>query len=173
MHIGRGMRAILLLAVAACSAEASIQVVPVTERQDVIPVSLPTSVTCGTTQPELANLYVGGGVTLQTACQGEGKTTIVLLHGAKEQWTAWRPLMAELSSRYRVIAPNLRGADVSIEDQIQDVVMLIRKTNTGPVIVAGGELAKRLAETHPELVTELRITESESPKSQRTQVSVR
>ena len=166
------MRAILLLAVAACSAEASIQVVPATDRQDDISVSLPTSVTCGTTQPELAMLYVGGGVSLQTACQGEGKTTIVLLHGANEQWTAWRPMMAELSQRYRVIAPTLRGADVSIEDKIQDVVMLIRKTNPGPVIVAGGELARRLAEKHPELVTELRVTEAEERGSRQTQVSL-
>jgi pimeloyl-ACP methyl ester carboxylesterase len=40
---------------------------------------------------------------------GDGPT-VVLLHGYPQTWYSWRKVMPELSQRYTVVAPDLRGA---------------------------------------------------------------
>jgi pimeloyl-ACP methyl ester carboxylesterase len=47
-------------------------------------------------------------VTMHYVTAGCG-APIVLLHGFPQTWFEWRPIMAELAQRYRVIAPDLRG----------------------------------------------------------------
>ena len=49
-----------------------------------------------------------GDVQLHYVTAGAG-FPVVLLHGWPQSWYAWRHVMPELSTKYRVIAPDLRG----------------------------------------------------------------
>jgi pimeloyl-ACP methyl ester carboxylesterase len=49
-----------------------------------------------------------GGVTLRYVTAGEGPT-LVLLHGFPQSWTAWQPVIQRVGTRFRVVAPLLRG----------------------------------------------------------------
>ena len=139
--------------------------------------TLPATLTCGTTSPGFAAIDVGGGVRLHTACQGAGATTIVLLHGWPEYWIAWRDVMADLAPQYRVIAPDLRGYNLSsrpvgqdnyrFDRYLADVVALIERVSDGPVILAGhdvgGFVAWFLAHARPGLVRGLAILDASHP----------
>src|SRR5438874_2636756 len=111
--------------------------------------SLPTTLTCGGAEPGFAMIDVGDGVLLHTACQGSGPT-IVLLHGWPEHWLTWKTIMAELAPRFRVIAPDLRGYNLSsrpssddsyrFDAYVRDTVALIRAAGGGPVILVGHDV---------------------------------
>jgi pimeloyl-ACP methyl ester carboxylesterase len=49
------------------------------------------------------------GIKLHYLVAGKGDDPVVLLHGFAETSHMWRPLIAELSDRHAVIAPDLRG----------------------------------------------------------------
>ncbi|MEU3504877.1 alpha/beta hydrolase [Streptomyces hundungensis] len=61
--------------------------------------------------PELRRVRVNG-VELNVALAGSGPA-VLLLHGFPHTWELWTDVMAELSDRYRVIAPDLRGFGAS------------------------------------------------------------
>lgn len=94
--------------------------------------------------------------------------TIVLIHG----WTStaaltWRFCMPELTERFRVVAPDMRGHGRGIrswrpfrlEDCADDVAGLVATLGTGPVIVVGysmgGPVAQLVWRRHPEVVAGL------------------
>jgi pimeloyl-ACP methyl ester carboxylesterase len=52
------------------------------------------------------------GLTLHCAVAGEGPL-VILLHGFPECWYSWRHQLAALSTRFRVVAPDLRGYNES------------------------------------------------------------
>ena len=53
------------------------------------------------------------GINLHYVSQGQGEKLIVLLHGWPEFWYSWRFLLPELSKNYTVVAPDLRGFNLS------------------------------------------------------------
>ncbi|MFG2566305.1 alpha/beta fold hydrolase [Streptomyces sp. NPDC048567] len=61
--------------------------------------------------PELRRIRVNG-VELNVALAGSGPA-VLLLHGFPHTWELWTDIMADLASRYRVIAPDLRGFGAS------------------------------------------------------------
>ncbi|MZD10438.1 alpha/beta fold hydrolase [Streptomyces sp. SID5785] len=61
--------------------------------------------------PELRRITVND-VELNVALAGEGPA-VLLLHGFPHTWQLWTDVMADLSARYRVIAPDLRGFGAS------------------------------------------------------------
>ncbi|MFB6808757.1 alpha/beta fold hydrolase [Streptomyces sp. NPDC056387] len=61
--------------------------------------------------PELRRV-LANGVELNVALSGSGPA-VLLLHGFPHTWELWTDVMADLSSRYRVIAPDLRGFGAS------------------------------------------------------------
>ncbi|HSM05399.1 MAG TPA: alpha/beta hydrolase [Longimicrobiales bacterium] len=64
---------------------------------------------CVTTSVAQAVQYADvNGVTLAYRSIGQGDP-LVLLHGFTQTGATWEPLLADLSSRYRVIVPDLRG----------------------------------------------------------------
>ena len=69
----------------------------------------------------------GDGVDLHVARCGEGPP-LVLLHGWPEFWLTWEPVMARLSDRFSLIAPDLRGFGAS------------EKPDLGPSDKAGPEV---------------------------------
>lgn len=61
--------------------------------------------------PELRRVHANG-VELNVALSGSGPA-VLLLHGFPHTWELWTDVMADLSDRYRVIAPDLRGFGAS------------------------------------------------------------
>ncbi|MFZ3561834.1 alpha/beta fold hydrolase [Streptomyces sp. BH055] len=61
--------------------------------------------------PELRRVSANG-VELNVALAGSGPA-VLLLHGFPHTWEVWTDVMAGLSERYRVIAPDLRGFGAS------------------------------------------------------------
>jgi pimeloyl-ACP methyl ester carboxylesterase len=117
------------------------------------------------------------GVRLHYAEAGHGPP-VVLLHGFPDFWYGWRrqiPALAEAG--YRVIAPDLRGYNLSekpkgmkeyrLEALAEDVAALIRSVGAGPAAVAGhdwgGVIAWRLPMLHPELVEKLIVLNAPHP----------
>src|SRR2546427_5422592 len=52
------------------------------------------------------------GVNLHCAVDGDGPL-VVLLHGFPECWYSWRHQIAALAPRFRAVAPDLRGYNLS------------------------------------------------------------
>lgn len=110
-----------------------------------------------------------GGVRLHYAQRGEGERLVLLLHGFPEFWYSWRHQLRALSDRYTVVAPDLRGYNLSdkpphVEDYrmpllIDDVTGLIRHFGKRQAAVVGHDwgagLAWAVAQRHPEYVWKL------------------
>src|ERR687896_1922795 len=77
-----------------------------------------------------------GDVRLHYAESGAGEHLVVLLHGFPECWHSWRHQLTALGGRFRVVAPDMRGynlsdkpprvADYRIERLVDDVEGVIR-----------------------------------------------
>lgn len=104
-------------------------------------------------------------VAVRATCDVAGPAAapaLVLLHGSVVSRVMWTPQLRTLSSRYRVIAPDLPGHGsraqepftfASATDTVESVV---REIAGGPAIVAGlslgGYVAIEFAHRHPELL---------------------
>lgn len=74
------------------------------------------------------------GIRLHYVSAGEGEP-LVLLHGFPEYWGVWKPVIERLATSYRVIVPDLRGANQTsrpsgvehyrIEHLVGDVIGLL------------------------------------------------
>jgi pimeloyl-ACP methyl ester carboxylesterase len=106
---------------------------------------------------------------------GSGNDAVVLLHGVPQSSHCWRPIMAALSDRYRVIAPDLRGlGDTSRPKSgydkktvADDVWQLLRKLGVERFFLVGhdwgGPVAFSLAAQHPDAVRALCILDVTIP----------
>jgi epoxide hydrolase 4 len=63
-------------------------------------------------EPWSHSLVEVNGVILHCVTQGEGPL-VLLLHGFPEFWYSWRYQIPELASRFKVVAPDMRGYDLS------------------------------------------------------------
>jgi pimeloyl-ACP methyl ester carboxylesterase len=110
-----------------------------------------------------------GGVRLHYAKAGEGERLVILLHGFPEFWYSWRHQLAALSDEYTVVAPDMRGfnlsdkpakvSDYEIEKTVDDVVGLIHHFGREKAAVIGHDwgaaVAWALASKHPEYLWKL------------------
>ena len=95
------------------------------------------------------------GLRLHYVTAGEGKLTIVLLHGFPETWWEWRHVIPLLAARFRVIAPDYRGAGHSHrppdgydkQTMAGDIQRLVRRQLNvdGPVILVGHDIGLMVA----------------------------
>ncbi|MFD6342743.1 alpha/beta fold hydrolase [Streptomyces sp. NPDC060131] len=120
--------------------------------------------------PELRRVPVNG-VELNVALAGSGPA-VLLLHGFPHTWELWTDIMAGLSDRYRVIAPDLRGFGASSPAAsgydagtlAEDAAALLTELGVAPAAVvgidAGTPAAFLLALRHPGLVRRLVLMES-------------
>ncbi|MFF7199059.1 alpha/beta fold hydrolase [Streptomyces sp. NPDC088197] len=120
--------------------------------------------------PELRRVPVNG-VELNVALAGSGPA-VLLLHGFPHTWEVWTDVMADLTGRYRVIAPDLRGFGASgpapsgydAGTLAEDAAALLAALGVSSAAVvgidAGAPAAFLLALRHPGLVRRLVVMES-------------
>ena len=110
-----------------------------------------------------------GSVRLHYTERGEGDELIILLHGFPECWYSWRHQLRALGDRYHVVAPDMRGYNLSdkpprvedyrIDKLIDDVTGLIRHFGKQQAVVVGHDwgagVAWAVARKHPEYVSRL------------------
>lgn len=107
-----------------------------------------------------------GGVKLHYATAGEGEKLVILLHGFPEFWYSWRHQITALSDDYTIVAPDLRGYNLSdkpphVEDYsigrlVDDVIGLIHHFGRRQAAVIGHDwgaaIAWKTAQDHPEML---------------------
>lgn len=111
------------------------------------------------------------GIRLHYAEAGSGDNLVILLHGFPEFWYSWRKQLDALSGSFHVIAPDLRGYNLSekpprVEDYkidrvADDVVGLLDHFGAERAAVVGHDwgagVAWLLAQKHPERVSKLAV----------------
>jgi pimeloyl-ACP methyl ester carboxylesterase len=109
------------------------------------------------------------------ADDGEGRPLVLLLHGFPEFWYGWRRQIPALARDFRVVAPDLRGYNLSAkpasgydyETLASDVPALIRALGAERAHVVGhdwgGMVAWLAAIFHPEVVDRLAILNAPHP----------
>ncbi len=110
-----------------------------------------------------------GGIKLHCAKAGEGEKLVVLLHGFPEFWYSWRHQLVALSDEYTVVAPDMRGFNLSdkppkvedyeIDKLVDDVTGLIQYFGRGQAAVVGHDwgasVAWATAQKYPEMLWKL------------------
>ena len=110
-----------------------------------------------------------GDVTLHYAVAGKGERLVILLHGFPEFWYSWRHQLVDLSESYTVVAPDLRGYNLSdrpsnipaytLEKLTADVVGLVHHFGKENAAVIGHDwgaaIAWATAVRHPEVIWKL------------------
>lgn len=96
-----------------------------------------------------------GEVKLHYAKAGNGEKLVVFLHGFPEFWFSWRHQLVALSDEYTVVAPDLRGfnlsdrpanvSDYTIEKLAGDVVGLIKHFDKEKAAVIGHDWGASIA----------------------------
>jgi len=130
------------------------------------------------TEPRISHGYAQvGDVRLHYAECGVGERLVVLLHGFPECWYSWRHKLKSLGAQYRVVAPDLRGYNLSdkpgrVEEYrmkrlVDDVTGLIRHFGASEAAVVGhdwgGALAWAVAQYYPDYVWKLASLQTPPP----------
>jgi pimeloyl-ACP methyl ester carboxylesterase len=129
-------------------------------------------------EPEIRHGYAQvGDVRLHYAECGEGERLVVLLHGFPECWYSWRQQLKVLGRRFRVVAPDMRGYNLSdkpgrVEDYqmkhlVDDVTGLIRHFGAREAAVVGhdwgGAVAWAVAQYFPDYVWKVASLQTPPP----------
>jgi epoxide hydrolase 4 len=126
-----------------------------------------------------------GEVRLHYAECGAGDDLVILLHGFPEFWYSWRYQMPVLGRRFHVVAPDMRGFNLSdkpsrkrdyrVEKLVDDVLGLIKHFGKSrAAIVAhdwGAAVAWALAQRHPETISKLAVLQVPPPAVWRDNMS--
>jgi len=111
------------------------------------------------------------GIRLHYAEAGSGDNLVILLHGFPEFWYAWHKQFDALSASFHVVAPDMRGYNLSdkpprvedyeIDKLIADVIGLIDHFGAKQAAVVGHDwgagVAWAVAQKHPERVAKLAV----------------
>ena len=125
------------------------------------------------------------GLRLHYAESGRGEL-VILLHGFPEFWYSWRHQLAALSAHYHVVAPDLRGYNLSdkpgrVEDYrlevlVKDVIGLIDYFGASKAAIVahdwGAGLAWAVALKHSERVSKLAVMQVPPAAAWRANLSI-
>lgn len=118
---------------------------------------------------------------------GAGDDLVILLHGFPECWYSRRHQLPVLGERYHVVAPDMRGYNLSdkpkgiegyrIEHLVQDIVELIDHFGRKKAAIVahdwGAGVAWGLAQRHPEVVSKLVAMQVPPPAAWRANFTLR
>ena len=125
-----------------------------------------------TSDPAVRHGYANvNGIRLHYAESGSGDNLVILLHGFPEFWYSWRYQLTALSENYHVVAPDMRGYNLSdkpsrvedyrVEVLVEDVVGLIQHFGVEKAAIVahdwGAGVAWAVAQRHPERVSKLAV----------------
>ena len=128
-----------------------------------------------------------GGTRLHYAIAGEGDELVLLLHGFPECWYSWRHQLAALGERYTVVAPDLRGFNLSdkpgritdyhLDELADDVIGLIHHFGRSKAAVIGhdwgGAIAWHIGFNHPQYLAKLGSFQTPPPTVWKKNLSLR
>ena len=118
------------------------------------------------------------GIRIHYASCGEShKPLLLCLHGFPEFWYSWKDLMPSLAEDYYVVAPDMRGYNLSSKPEsvesykpkylVQDLVHLVEYFGHEKTILIahdwGGAIAWNFAIAYPQLIDRLVILNSPHP----------
>jgi pimeloyl-ACP methyl ester carboxylesterase len=117
-----------------------------------------------------SKFITANGIKFHYVEEGTGEL-VILLHGFPEFWYGWRNQIPVLSKKYRVVAPDMRGynltdkpahvSDYKIEILAKDIAELIKVLGEEKAIVVGHDwgaaVAWAVASLHPDVVKKLAI----------------
>ncbi|MFN2577339.1 MAG: alpha/beta fold hydrolase [Pyrinomonadaceae bacterium] len=120
-------------------------------------------------------------------CGAEHEELVILLHGFPEFWYSWRHQLPVLGARFHVVAPDMRGYNLSdkparvenyrIDRLVADVVGLIHYFDKSrAAIIAhdwGAAVAWAVAQRHSEAVTKLAALQVPMPGAWRANLTLR
>lgn len=127
------------------------------------------------------------GIRLHYAESGGGDDLVIFLHGFPEFWYSWRHQLNALGARYHVVAPDLRGYNLSdkprrVEDYrldvlVEDVIGLIDHFGASKAAIVGHDwgagLAWAVAQKYPERVSKLAVMQVPPAGAWRANMSAR
>jgi pimeloyl-ACP methyl ester carboxylesterase len=128
-----------------------------------------------------------GDIRLHYVECGAGNDLVILLHGFPEFWYSWRYQLPVLGRHHHVIAPDMRGYNLSdkparVEDYridllVADVVGLIHYFGKDKAAIVshdwGAGVAWALAQRHPEVVSKLVAMQVPPPAAWRANMTFR
>jgi|SRR5882672_5445314 len=126
-------------------------------------------------------------IRLHYAESGSGDNLVILLHGFPEFWYSWRRQLAALGEKYHVVAPDMRGYNLSdkparVEDYrlevlVEDVVGLIDYFGAAKAAIVahdwGAGVAWAVAQKYPERVSRLAALQVPPAALWRANISLR
>lgn len=127
------------------------------------------------------------GIRLHYAETGSGDNLVILLHGFPEFWYSWRHQLTALGEDYHVVAPDMRGYNLSdkplrvedyrIEVLVEDVVDLIKSFGARKAAIVahdwGAAVAWAVAQKYPERVSKLAVLQVPPAAVWRANISLR
>jgi len=141
-----------------------------------------------TSQPAIKHAYASvNGIRLHYAESGGGKDLVILLHGFPEFWYSWRHQLTALGTRFHVVAPDMRGYNLSekpprVEDYstdvlVNDVIALIDHFGAPKAAIVGHDwgagVAWAVAQKYPERVSKLAVLQVPPAAAWRANISLR
>jgi pimeloyl-ACP methyl ester carboxylesterase len=127
------------------------------------------------------------GIRLHYAESGSGDNLVILLHGFPEFWYSWRHQLVALGKSYRVVAPDMRGynlsdkptqvKDYSVELLVEDVIGLIRHFGADKAAIVGHDwgagVAWAVVQKYPERVSKLAVLQVPPAAAWRANMTLR
>ncbi len=127
------------------------------------------------------------GIRLHYAESGSGESLVILLHGFPEFWYSWRHQLGRLGKDHHVVAPDMRGYNLSdkpsqvddyrIEVLVEDIIGLIRYFGANTAAIVGHDwgagVAWAVAQKHPERVSKLAILQVPPAAAWRANMTLR
>ena len=127
------------------------------------------------------------GIRLHYAEAGSGDDLVILLHGFPEFWYSWRHQLPVLGKSHHVIAPDMRGYNLSdkparVDDYrfdvlVEDVIGLIKHFGATQAAIVGHDwgagVAWAVAQKYPQHVSKLAVLQVPPAAAWRANISLR
>lgn len=100
--------------------------------------------------------HVKNGVEYEYIATGNGKRTIVFIHGAMFNPYMWFYLITKLKNDFRIIAPKLPAIGMGANDSVNYIKTILDTENVNKAIIVGysygGGVAQYFAEVYPDYI---------------------